>query len=415
MSRFGDEETGWISMVDFLLLSVVVGAVAVAVSRLGPSGTGSDLDASGTSKGESTVSIPESEHQRLLNEVGEYTVAIEELTRRQEDIRQISDGLGLPPGSSASTIAVTLKGVKDQANAAEEGRRQQEKLRQEAEASARSAADEASAAKSRAADAESAAQQHEQRAERVAGELKDSNERRDTAIAEAAEARRAADDSTRALLDAEAARKALEEALAAAEQELARGGDVKKQLLGLPGELRRVVFVVDRSQSMLEGGRWEDAKRTIAAWIEHLSVESVGLVVFGGTVNVVPERMTPPEDAAYDSVELAEVTDELRAEMVREMNSLDPQGLTPTARALRTSMKFRDLDAIVLFTDGAPEPLPGAVRDPESEVFEIVETWREKHPDAHVHVVGIGSYFERRMRDFLLGVAQRGGGAFIGR
>jgi hypothetical protein len=80
-------------------------------------------------------------------------------------------------------------------------------------------------------------------------------------------------------------------------------------------------------------------------------------------------------------------------------------------------MQFRDLSAIVLFTDGAPDPAGGArsTGDPREQVFALVDAWKAAHPNARIHTVGIGDYFNSSMRDFLLGVASRSGGAFIGR
>jgi hypothetical protein len=190
---------------------------------------------------------------------------------------------------------------------------------------------------------------------------------------------------------------------------------VRQELLGIPGKLTRVIMIVDRSQSMTEGGRWEDAKRTVAGWIEHLPVEASVLVVFGSDVAVIPAHSAPGKDATRYSVDVPIVDDAARTEMVAALNEYSPAGLTSTAKAFRQAMKFRDVDAIILFTDGAPETGPGSVIDATTEVFNLVEEWSRDNPNGRVHAVGIGNYFERRMRDFLLGVAKRGGGAFIGR
>lgn len=190
---------------------------------------------------------------------------------------------------------------------------------------------------------------------------------------------------------------------------------IRQELLGLPGKLARVVMVVDRSQSMSEGSRWEDAKRTVTSWIEHLPVEAAVLVVFGADVAVVPSRFEPTPSSARNSVEIPVVDPGLRAEMVEALREIGPAGLTPTARALRQAMKFRDVDAIVLFTDGAPETGTVSGTDAKTEVFNLVDQWCAENPQGCIHTVGIGNYFDRQMRDFLLGVAKRGRGAFIGR
>ena len=190
---------------------------------------------------------------------------------------------------------------------------------------------------------------------------------------------------------------------------------VRQELLGIPGGLARVVMVVDRSQSMSEGSHWEDAKRTVSSWIEHLPVEAAILVVFGADVDVVPSRFEPSPTATRNSAEIPAVDAKLRTEMVEALSEFGPAGLTPTARALRQAMKFRDIDAIIIFTDGAPETGTVSGSEAKTEVFNLVDQWCQDNPQGRVHTVGIGNYFDRQMRDFLLGVAKRGRGAFIGR
>lgn len=207
----------------------------------------------------------------------------------------------------------------------------------------------------------------------------------------------------------------LEDAVVAYEQEAKVQKQIRQELLGIPGKLARVVMVVDRSQSMSKGSRWEDAKRTVTGWIEHLPVEAAALVVFGADVQVVPARFQPEKDAVYNTVEVPDINPEIRAEMVEALGALAPAGLTPTAKALRQAMKFRNVDAIILFTDGPPEQTAGSVLDPTTEVYELVETWCRDNPNSCVHAVGISDYFKPKMGEFLLEVAKRGRGAFIGR
>jgi hypothetical protein len=79
-------------------------------------------------------------------------------------------------------------------------------------------------------------------------------------------------------------------------------------------------------------------------------------------------------------------------------------------------MEFTDIDCIILFTDGTPDTSSeGPAGDPRQEVIDLVASWRSSHPNARVHTVGIGDYFNPSMRDFLHGVARAGNGAFIGR
>ncbi len=201
----------------------------------------------------------------------------------------------------------------------------------------------------------------------------------------------------------------------ALENDVRSQGNVRQELLGLPGSLGNVIFIVDRSESMDDGGRWDDAKKTVESWIKHLPVERAALIVFNGDALVIPELSDPSSATKNAEWEIPLCTEESRVSMISELHRLEPQGLTLTQRAMKKAMQFRDPDSIILLTDGIPEQSAGAVLDPVSEVFGLVEAWRTKHPDSHVHTVGIGDYFSKRSRDFLLGVAERGAGAFIGR
>ena len=79
-------------------------------------------------------------------------------------------------------------------------------------------------------------------------------------------------------------------------------------------------------------------------------------------------------------------------------------------------MEFADVDAIVLFTDGAPDATgERAGVDSQKEILALAKSWKSSHPSARIHTVGIGDYFNPKMRDFLLGLANETGGAFIGR
>ena len=53
--------------------------------------------------------------------------------------------------------------------------------------------------------------------------------------------------------------------------------------------------------------------------------------------------------------------------------------------------------------------------DPCDQVLQLVKEWKGSHPRACIHVVAIGDYFNKKMSDFLLGIAGNTGGAFIGR
>jgi hypothetical protein len=241
----------------------------------------------------------------------------------------------------------------------------------------------------------------------------------DTAEARAKDALESAAREALAALRAKDADSAAREAQAAVngmKDELRNTGEIRRELLGIPGRVTNTVFVIDRSSSMDRGGRWEDAKRTIAAWIKYLPVAKASMVVFGSDVKVLPAASDSTTGRAWGSAELPELTPQMRENLVGEMSALAPAGQTRTATALRRAMEFAEVDCIIVFTDGTPDASgDGPAGDPRQEVIDLVATWRASHPNARVHTVGIGDYFNAPMRDFLLGVARAGNGAFIGR
>jgi uncharacterized coiled-coil DUF342 family protein len=199
---------------------------------------------------------------------------------------------------------------------------------------------------------------------------------------------------------------ATEEAKAAIERIRDDQRGINQQLLGITGDLHDVIFVVDRSDSMRKDGRWEDAKRTIRAWLEHLPVRRSALVVFGSKVTAFP-----------DTTELVSLDAERRREFVGELDTLEPRGNTMTLRALQRAMRYEAPDAIILFTDGKPENGSGdrGGGDPREAVLKLVREYHTNHPETRLHAVGIGDYFDEDMRDFLLKLAKSTGGTFIGR
>jgi hypothetical protein len=187
-----------------------------------------------------------------------------------------------------------------------------------------------------------------------------------------------------------------------------------QDVLNLSGSLHRTVFVVDRSQSMSRGGRWDEARETVRTYIEYLPVSHAALVVFGSDVRTIPSSLNHSRSQAPNVEELPLVTKDYRDAMLRELNGLAPLGETRTKRALQRAMEFKNVDTIFLFTDGTPDAADGG-GDPRESVLRLVRDWKAAHPAARIHTIGIGDYFNSSMRDFLLGIAKSTGGTFIGR
>jgi hypothetical protein len=386
------EEIGWISTCDLLLLMLAVSMLLMLVAA------GHFASARASAEvGETTIAELEDEMRRLRNELGIWTVSAErseaELTRARDEL----SAADLTAQSFGSTIKDLTEKVK-----------QAEKARDDAEELARRTDAGRAEAERAAAEVKRAAAEAEERLTRAVSDLETASRRTtelQTSLAKAEERAKKADDRAKG---AEAQR-------AAAAGSIDTDKRIRQELLGIPGSLGRVVFVVDRSQSMNEGGRWKDAKRTIAAWIEHLPVEYAALVVFDSGVAVVPEMGASSSSPAPSPRLVLSTTDSRRA-MLDALDSMEPRGLTQTYKGLQAAMRFSELDAIVLFTDGAPDPPDsGGTADPRAQVLQLVSDWKKRNPKSRLHAVGIGDYFRPVMRDFLLGVAERGEGAFIGR
>lgn len=193
--------------------------------------------------------------------------------------------------------------------------------------------------------------------------------------------------------------------------------NIRQELLGISGSLDTAVFVVDRSDSMKRSGRWDDAVRTVSSWIEHLPIRRVAVVTFGSDVRTIPESDQVSAALNPESREVPLATPAHRAAILDALRSTSPSGATRTYDGLRRAMDFKDVDAMIVFTDGAPDSAESGSRagDPSAQVFMLVQHWVAQSQKRHVHVVGVGDYFKGPMKDFLLGVAKAGNGTFIGR
>jgi Mg-chelatase subunit ChlD len=364
------EEIGWISMVDLLVVIACIGLFVVA-SVIGVANS----NRTAAQSAEAKVKTLEDENGRLVKQIGDWTVAATEAERKYRELV----GVVSKDGSDAATLGEKLAGALSALKAAE--------------------------AKAAAAQADAKSSQDEMAGMKSGRE--EMNAKLDRAKSDLEEAKRA-------LASATSENRRINDVMTSQDSVTKKEGEVKKDLLGINGGIGNVVFVVDRSESMRKGGRWDDAKRTIQNWVTHLPVNRAALVLFGSNIEFIPPVPESDGPLRPDTREIPVVDDSLRTLMRQELEGIKPAGSTPTYAALRRSMDFKDIDAIILFTDGNPDPTSSG-GDPRAEVEQLVIDWRQMHPNAHVHVVGIGDYFNESMRQFLLGVAKAGDGAFIGR
>ena len=183
---------------------------------------------------------------------------------------------------------------------------------------------------------------------------------------------------------------------------------VRKELIGLSGELRRVAIVIDTSGSMTLENRWAQASSIVNTWIDHLNVDECVLVAFASNVRVFPE------DGSFLDVRASAVGDENRAKLTSYLKSVKPGGWTDTLAALQKAYSYPDIDTIVLFTDGKPS-------DPKNsgafskQIADAIYSRCEQHKHIPINTVGIGNYFEPALATFLQKVSSITGGTFVGR
>jgi predicted nucleic acid-binding Zn-ribbon protein len=186
--------------------------------------------------------------------------------------------------------------------------------------------------------------------------------------------------------------------------------ELRRQLLGLDGELGRVVFVLDRSGSMdvkdkrTGRNRWQDAISTIDAWLRYLAVDEAALVVFSGGIDVFPP------DGRWVSL-----SKEGAGPLLEGLKDLSPMGATNTLEALRRAYRYPEVKVIILFTDGAPDSGKDGGVGTADDILRFVANQKAAGLNVRIHTVGIGDYFSPRMRDFLLQLSGETGGTFIGR
>jgi len=179
---------------------------------------------------------------------------------------------------------------------------------------------------------------------------------------------------------------------------------VRHELLGLRGNLRNVAIVIDSSQSMKSGGRWQDATSLMKQWVECLDMQACVVIVFHNHVYRHPQK------GVFD---FANDRDAAIAEIRDFLQRVEPKGQTNTLAALEAAYAIRGLDTIILFTDGSPNLDAKAGSDPEL-IKAIYELCRSKK-EIPINAIGIGNYFKPELSKFLLTLAEITGGTFIGR
>jgi hypothetical protein len=211
----------------------------------------------------------------------------------------------------------------------------------------------------------------------------------------------------------EAEKKQLQRSLTEAElrrqKELEEEARNNRALVGLTGKLDRVAVLFDASGSMRQraasgGDRWAQAQKIASTWLKHLDVQECVLIVYSSDVH------TFPEDGKLADLRGANGQAK-RETLLKHVRDVSPDGWTNTHDALRTAYGY-DIDAILLFSDGAPSQPATGTFDPAAarQIYELCRT----HSNIPVHTIGLGNYFDQNASNFLMSVAAITNGTFRG-
>lgn len=191
--------------------------------------------------------------------------------------------------------------------------------------------------------------------------------------------------------------------------QLLEEGRNNRELIGLTGRLDRVAILFDASGSMKQasvngGDRWAESRKIAATWLGHLNVQHCVLIVFSTDVRTFPDDGSLADLRGDDGKAK-------RGALLQHVKNLTSQGTTNTLAALRKAYEH-DLDAILLFSDGAPSISDSGEFDPAfaQQIYDLCRA----HPKIPVHTIGLGNYFDENASTFLRTVAATTGGTFRG-
>lgn len=258
-------------------------------------------------------------------------------------------------------------------------------------------------------------------------QLKSMEQERDLALAEERKLRNQLKEAEQELAQAQNQLEETKQKLEVAESKKEnREQVVRKELLGLEGELEYVGILLDRSSSMKKGNRWEDSIQIVKTWLQHLPIENCFLITYNHEFNTFPANLYLPVSGPN--------RERNRKQLIQHIQDVQPDGGTYTIEALAKAYKDPKLQTIILFTDGEPklwdENLQGlrpqnkadksiyqTGRSVSRNMKEILKLCGDKKQSRRVtvNVVAIGDYFEEKFGEFLRNVAKETGGAFIGR
>ena len=173
---------------------------------------------------------------------------------------------------------------------------------------------------------------------------------------------------------------------------------VRKELLGLKGELEHVGILLDRSASMKKGNRWQESIKIVETWLSLLPIENCFLIPYNDTPYTFQTNKYLPVSGTNGI--------KRREWLIQQIRDIQPTGGTHIIKALEKAYEYPNLQTIILFTDG---------RSGNTEKIRQLCRNEKQRRGVTVNVVAIGDYFEEKIGEFLRNVAKETGGAFIGR
>ncbi len=174
---------------------------------------------------------------------------------------------------------------------------------------------------------------------------------------------------------------------------------LRRKLIGLQGNLKNVVFVFDKSDSIRSSGRWDLANSLLRKWTETLQMEKCGIIVFGDTVDI------------FNNGNLYDITSSKGEEAYKKISKwLDnqlPENGTNLQLAIEAVYTYEGLDSVILFTDGR------VGNTQRRHIFETIEN-NDKSKTIPINVIGIGNYFAKVPSKLLMELAKRTNGSYRG-
>jgi hypothetical protein len=173
--------------------------------------------------------------------------------------------------------------------------------------------------------------------------------------------------------------------------------------LGISDSGRSFVYVIDRSSSMEEDGRFRAARNELFASLEQLNETQRFQVIF---YNAKFIELKPKQDR----FDMFFGTPEQRLQVVRQVNEIRPEGGTLHFPAIMRAVQLKP-DVIFLLTDG----------DPQSALTarELEEIRTKNNGRAHIHCIEFGkgpvspNGKNAAAGNYLDKLAQQNGGRFI--